>query len=65
MNKKFSGYIGHVVKLKDGRSARIIEGIGKPSFPGHKIYYKTLTEMNLNAIIVILIMYGTKIEKIQ
>lgn len=42
MNKEFSGYIGHVVKLKDGTSARIIEGIGKPSFPGHKILLRDL-----------------------
>jgi hypothetical protein len=31
------GYIGHLVTLSDGRYARIIQGVGKPSSANHKI----------------------------
>ena len=32
-----NGYLGHVVSLRDGRYAKILEGVGSPSSPKHKI----------------------------
>ena len=32
-----NGYLGHYATLTDGRSGRILEGVGTPSSPLHKI----------------------------
>mgnify|MGYP001305761876 FL=1 len=37
-----NGYLGHVATLKDGRSGRILEGVGTPSSPTHQILIKSL-----------------------
>ena len=36
------GYLGHVATLKDGRSGRILEGVGSPSSPKHEILLESL-----------------------
>jgi len=37
-----NGYLGHVATLKDGRSGRILEGVGSPSSPSHQILIQSL-----------------------
>ena len=32
-----NGYLGHIAILKDGKSGRILEGVGTPSSAKHKI----------------------------
>ena len=36
------GYLGHWATLTDGRSGMILEGVGTPSSPLHKIKLKSL-----------------------
>ncbi len=37
-----NGYLGHIAFLSNGRSARIVEGVGTPSSPLHKIRLRDL-----------------------
>ncbi len=42
LNKSWDGYLGHIVSLSDGRYAKILEGVGSPSSPNHKIRMQDL-----------------------
>ena len=37
MKKEFNGYLGHILRLKDGRSVRILGDEGEEWRPTHRI----------------------------